>query len=230
MGTGGPSRTMGYRHTVTRSQTFEIPTLHGALETLSDAIGHHVLANMCLTRQNGAARVCYDINILPRDEVNSRQCGALSKLSVVSSWNPGTYQREHVHPVLLGTPSRCTWEVPWPFGNVLSFGALSFYLDGQTRLVARHGIRSGLVACTQCWPLLGSSRATAYLVTKLRRLSIHTWRTVTGTRTPLLSHITVIPRFLAISPVRIESADHCGTGVELGASEFTACASLAAVL
>jgi hypothetical protein len=53
---------------------------------------------------------------------------------------------------------------------------------------------------------------------------------VTGTRTPLLSHMTVIPRFLAMSPVRIESAVHFGVAVELDASEFAACASLAAVL
>lgn len=42
--------------------------------------------------------------------------------------------------------------------------------------------------------------------------------------------MTVIPRFLAMSPVRIESADHLGVAIELDASAFAACASLVAVL
>ena len=97
------------------------------------------------------------------------------------------------------------------------------------RLVEWHGTRSDLVACTRCWPLLDNSRATVYLVTNPRRFLTRTWRTVTGTRTPLLSHMTVIPRFLAMSPVRIESADRL-VSVELDASEFAACETLAAVL
>lgn len=42
--------------------------------------------------------------------------------------------------------------------------------------------------------------------------------------------MTVIPRFLAMSPVRIESADHFVVAVELDVSEFAACASPVAVL
>lgn len=42
--------------------------------------------------------------------------------------------------------------------------------------------------------------------------------------------MTVIPRFLAMSPVRIESADRVGVSVELDASEFAACATLVAAL
>lgn len=37
---------------------------------------------------------------------------------------------------------------------------------------------------------------------------LSTWRTVTGKRTPWSFHIAVIPRFRAMTPVRIEPGDH----------------------
>jgi hypothetical protein len=51
--------------------------------------------------------------------------------------------------------------------------------------------------------------------TEVRGNKLRTWRTVTGKRAPCSSHIAVIPRFRAMTPVRMQVGVHFATvGVE----------------
>ena len=44
--------------------------------------------------------------------------------------------------------------------------------------------------------------------TRARKVELRTWRTVTGKRAPCWSHIAVMPRFRAMTPVRTEFGVH----------------------
>jgi hypothetical protein len=53
----------------------------------------------------------------------------------------------------------------------------------------------------------------SYMRTELpkRESGLRTWRTVTGKRAPCWSHIAVMPRFRAMTPVRTEFVVHFAT-------------------
>lgn len=74
--------------------------------------------------------------------------------------------------------------------------------------VEPHDTRYGLDAHVQCSLSLGSSLTAIYENKRNVHTNPLTCSTVTGTRAPWSSHIAVIPRLRAISPVRIEFGVH----------------------
>ena len=93
--TCGTTRTVGHGHTMTRGQTVKAPSLHTTLEALSDA----ATELMRVASKAIHARICDDVDELPRNKVDSRKCCAYASFFFLKKNIKGTmqtYRRGHV--------------------------------------------------------------------------------------------------------------------------------------